>query len=82
MWIVDTGDKILVEASPYDRIWGIGLSATHPDAKNPAKWKGENLLGKVLMDVRNELRTRETLGRELREEERRDDMKRVRVTES
>jgi ribA/ribD-fused uncharacterized protein len=53
--LMATGDKILVEASPYDRIWGIGLSARHKDAKNPSKWKGQNLLGKILMDVRDQL---------------------------
>ena len=48
--LLDTNDAILVEASPYDTIWGIGLS--EKDAKNK-KWRGENLLGKALMDVRN-----------------------------
>lgn len=54
--ILSTADKTLVEASPYDKIWGIGLAASHPDAENPEKWKGLNLLGKVLMEVRSELR--------------------------
>lgn len=51
-----TGDKILAEASPYDTIWGIGLEASHPDVTCPEKWKGKNLLGKNLMQVRTELR--------------------------
>lgn len=55
-YLLSTGDKILAEASPYDTIWGIGLEATHPDATCPEKWKGQNLLGKVLMRVRAELR--------------------------
>jgi len=51
-----TGTAILVEASPWDRIWGIGLRASHPDAKIPEKWRGLNLLGKCLMEVRSRLR--------------------------
>ena len=54
--LLSTGDKVLAEASPYDKIWGIGLDAKHPDSTNPSKWKGENLLGKILMKVREELR--------------------------
>ena len=40
-----------VEASPYDKIWGIGLGENDPDAQDPQKWKGANLLGKVLDEV-------------------------------
>lgn len=47
--LLDTGTRELVEASPYDKVWGIGLSATSPDAENPEKWPGQNLLGKALM---------------------------------
>lgn len=54
--LLSTGDKVLAEASPFDKIWGIGLSSTHPDATNPIKWKGQNLLGKVLMEVRDVVR--------------------------
>lgn len=54
--ILDTNNKTLVEASPYDKIWGIGVSSDHPDATNPSKWRGENLLGQVLMSVREELK--------------------------
>ena len=50
--LLDTGDAVLVEASPYDDIWGIGMKDSHPNANDPSKWKGENLLGFVLMDVR------------------------------
>jgi ribA/ribD-fused uncharacterized protein len=51
-----TGDKILVEASPVDRIWGIGLAGDHPHAGNPATWQGLNLLGFALMQARAQLR--------------------------
>ena len=46
----------MVEASPLDRIWGIGLAATDPRAYDPARWDGTNLLGVVLDDVRALLR--------------------------
>jgi ribA/ribD-fused uncharacterized protein len=49
-----TTPKTLVEASPYDKIWGIGLASTHVNATQPEKWKGSNLLGKLWMKVRDE----------------------------
>lgn len=55
-FLLSTGDKILVEASPYDTIWGIGMLETDPRAENPLLWNGENLLGFALMEVRDELR--------------------------
>lgn len=54
--LLATGDKILVEASPYDKIWGIGLSRWDSAAQDMKQWKGLNLLGKVLMRVRSKLR--------------------------
>lgn len=54
--LLDTEDLILAEASPIDKIWGIGMKSTDPGAHNPSNWKGQNLLGMVLMRVREQLR--------------------------
>jgi ribA/ribD-fused uncharacterized protein len=54
--LLSTGNKILVEASPYDDIWGIGMKEDDPDVENPKKWQGLNLLGQALMSVRTMLR--------------------------
>jgi len=55
--LLATGDKIIAEASPYDQIWGIGLSDQDPRAMNVESWRGENILGKVLMKTRAQLST-------------------------
>ena len=55
-FLLSTGEKTLVEASPYDKIWGIGMQETDRRAENPLLWQGENLLGFALMEVRDELR--------------------------
>lgn len=55
-FLLSTGDKILVEASPLDTIWGIGLSEQNINSENPIAWKGKNLLGFVLMELRDELK--------------------------
>lgn len=55
-YLLGTGDQVLVEASPLDFVWGIGLAADDPDAPQPARWQGLNLLGFVLMEVREQLR--------------------------
>ncbi len=54
-FLLGTGDAVIVEASPFDAIWGIGLGMDDPRALDPAQWRGENLLGFVLMDVRDQL---------------------------
>jgi ribA/ribD-fused uncharacterized protein len=51
-----TGDSVLVEASPVDSVWGIGLAQDHPDAGSVTTWRGENLLGFALMEVRDWLK--------------------------
>lgn len=53
--LLATGDSILVEASPFDNIWGIGLTARQAKEISPEEWPGQNLLGKILMDVRKAL---------------------------
>jgi ribA/ribD-fused uncharacterized protein len=55
-YLLGTGDRVLVEASPVDRIWGIGLAATDERAEDPSRWRGLNLLGFALMEARERLR--------------------------
>ena len=54
-FLTSTRQRVLVEASPQDRIWGIGLAADDPRAQYPEKWLGENLLGFALMEARERL---------------------------
>jgi ribA/ribD-fused uncharacterized protein len=55
-FLLQTGHRVLVEASPIDLVWGIGLAADDERAERPAQWRGQNLLGFALMDVRATLR--------------------------
>lgn len=55
-FLLNTGDRIIVEASPNDTIWGIGLSQDSKGVENPHTWRGQNLLGFSLMEVRDFLR--------------------------
>jgi ribA/ribD-fused uncharacterized protein len=68
-FLLSLGDSIIAEASPHDRIWGIGLAPTNPQAKNPATWKGRNLLGKVLMRTRAALRAIDASASRVEEED-------------
>jgi ribA/ribD-fused uncharacterized protein len=54
-FLIGTKDKVLVEASPFDKIWGIGMCADDKNIENPLLWKGLNLLGFGLMEVRDEV---------------------------
>jgi ribA/ribD-fused uncharacterized protein len=56
-YLVATGDAILVEAAPRDRLWGIGMGENNPDIADQNKWNGRNLLGKALMQVRDEFKS-------------------------
>jgi ribA/ribD-fused uncharacterized protein len=52
-YLIRTGSRVIVEASPVDAIWGIGLAQDHADVNDPNLWKGLNLLGFALMQVRD-----------------------------
>ena len=54
--LIATKNKILVETSPYDKVWGIGLRQDDPKATNPRLWKGKNWLGEVLTRVRESIK--------------------------
>ena len=53
--LLETGDKILAEANPRNCVWGIGLDIHDPDAFDPSRWRGQNWLGNMLMEVRDEI---------------------------
>lgn len=53
--LLGTGEEIIVEASPTDKIWGVSLGMNNPNVHDMSKWKGLNLLGRVLMEIREEL---------------------------
>ena len=54
-YLLGTANRVLVEASPRDRIWGIGLGAGNERAEDPRQWRGENRLGFALMEARERL---------------------------
>ena len=55
-FLVNTQDRILVETSPVDTIWGIGLTKESDKIANPGDWRGLNLLGFALMEVRDKFK--------------------------
>lgn len=57
--LLETGDTTLVEASPYDCVWGIGWAEDHPNAKDRTKWRGTNWLGETLTQVREAIKNGE-----------------------
>jgi ribA/ribD-fused uncharacterized protein len=54
-FLLNTRNRVIVEASPVDPIWGIGMAADDPEIQRPSAWKGMNLLGFALMEVRDDL---------------------------
>src|ERR1044072_1814236 len=54
-FLLNTAGRVIVEASPVDKIWGIGMAADHVAAENPLLWKGENLLGSALKEISDRL---------------------------
>ncbi len=59
-FLLSTEDEVLVEASPYDCILGIGLPKENPDASDPVLWQGEKLLGFALVTVRHYVKNLQT----------------------
>lgn len=53
--LLETENRHLVEAAPWDKVWGIGMGVDDPFILDETKWKGENLLGKALMEVRQNI---------------------------
>ena len=52
--LLETGDAILAEANVFDKKYGAGLSGNDPKINDPAYWKGYNMMGNTLMEVRSE----------------------------
>jgi ribA/ribD-fused uncharacterized protein len=55
--LLATGDRTLVEASPTDRIWGIGMREEEARTAGDHHWRGQNLLGKILTQIKRTLQS-------------------------
>lgn len=55
-FILGARNRVLVEASPYDKVWGIGMAQDNENIENPFRWKGINLLGFALIEIRDEIK--------------------------
>lgn len=58
-FLLNTKNRVIVEASPRDRIWGIGMGKSNENAERPQLWRGKNLLGFALMEARDRLKNEE-----------------------
>jgi ribA/ribD-fused uncharacterized protein len=56
--LIDTGNTLIVEASPFDKIWGIGMDENHKNVENKSLWLGTNWLGEVLTQLREDLKNK------------------------
>lgn len=54
--LLDTRCALLAECSPFDKKWGVGIDISDPNRYDISKWIGKNLLGRILMEVRDEIR--------------------------
>lgn len=61
--LLSTGEKVLAECSAKDTKWGIGTAIDDPNCNHPSQWNGTNYLGRILMEVRDELRHLSEVGK-------------------
>ena len=54
--LIQTGDKMIAEASPFDLFWGTGCRLKDPKLSDSKNWKGQNQMGKLLMTIRDEIK--------------------------
>jgi hypothetical protein len=55
--LLETGDKVIGEANPRDGYWGIGSGRESDKSRTPSKWRGKNMLGKLIMKLREVFKT-------------------------